>query len=75
MRYQATESKSWVNRVTGRTASIYGAVPYTDGNKKDWTIESRGFTVKNTESGTVGIGMKPFKTIKEAEELAKRLNA
>lgn len=75
MTYKVIESKKWKNKKTGKSASIYGAVPYYDDiTKRNWEIITVGFTVKNTKTGIVGIGKKPCKTYCEAESLANKLN-
>lgn len=60
------ESKIWTNKKTGKTASLYGAVPYTPETVNDWEIFLRGFTLA-FDNGTVGYGQPPMKTRKEAE--------
>jgi hypothetical protein len=75
MKYEIIESKKWVNTATGATASIYGAAPYT--NDKDrvfWSIEVVGYTIRNNDTGTVGLGRLPFKTMYEAVEHLRKLN-
>lgn len=65
--FEVVPSKRWVNHQTGQTASIYGSVPYvTIRDKFNWSIEVRGYTVRNTQTGTVGIGRMPWKTEEEA---------
>lgn len=69
------ESKHWVNVETGRTASIYGAVPYTnDQDKLNWRIESRGYTWR-LNNGTIGLGRSPAKTLSEALEVMVKVNS
>lgn len=64
---EIVESKIWFNRITGRTASIYGAVPWsTQAQKAEWSLETRGYALR-FDNGTVGHGARPFKTRKEAE--------
>jgi len=61
-------SKRWVNRKTGRTASIYGAQPWSSPvEEADWEIETVGWTVRDNVSGTVGIGRIPWTTQEEAQ--------
>ncbi len=75
MKYEIVESKKWVNNKTGETASIYGSVPYTnDTDKLNWSIEVTGYTIRNNDTGTVGLGRKPFKTMYEAVEHLRKLN-
>lgn len=76
MRYEVIESKRWVNTVTGRTASLYGAVPWTTEAEKDqWTVQSAGWTVRDNKNGTVGIGRLPWPTKEEAQTWANKENA
>jgi len=75
MRYEVTESKAWVH-TTGRTASIYGSVPYyNDAQKAEWAVVTRGYTVRDNVANTVGLGRAPFPTQAEAQTLADKLNA
>lgn len=68
------ESKRWENKKTGKTASIYGAVPYkSERDKKDWDIVKVGYTWK-VEDGTIGFGTKPVKTYAEALEVMNQVN-
>lgn len=71
---QIVESKHWVNSKTNQTASIYGAVPYTnDLDKQDWSIQTRGYTWR-LDNGTVGLGRTPVKTYGEALEVMQQFN-
>lgn len=73
--YKVIKSKRWRNTVTGRTASIYGAVPYVSKeDEKNWIIETVGFTVLHTKTNIVGVGKRPEKTFDDAQDLADRLN-
>lgn len=75
MKYEIVESKKWVNSITGATASIYGAVPYTsDSDKQNWSVETVGYTIRNNDTGIVGLGKPPFKTMYEAVEQLRKLN-
>lgn len=66
-RFDVIESKVW-KRDDGRTASIYGAVPWTSPNEeKRWKIVTRGYTVRDNDRGTVGIGRQPWTTRAEAQ--------
>lgn len=68
------ESKYWKNKITGQTASIYGAVPYTNEQEKDqWEKIVRGYTWR-LDNGTVGLGRVPAKTYAEALEVMNRFN-
>lgn len=68
------ESWHWVNIKDGRTASIYGSVPYAnDRDAINWRKELRGFTWR-LDNGTVGLGRPPAKTRDEAKEVMKKIN-
>jgi hypothetical protein len=72
-RYDVIESRRW-KRDDGRTASIYGAVPWvSDAERGRWAIESVGFTVRDNQRGTVGIGRAPWPTREEAEAWVSRM--
>lgn len=67
------ESKRWFSPSTGRTASIYGSVPWV-GDQGDWRIETVGWTIQYNDNGriTVGNGRPPFKTWEAAKEWLDR---
>ena len=66
-RFEVIESKVW-KRDDGATASIYGAVPWTSSREESrWKMIPRGYTVRDNESGTVGIGRQPWATKGEAQ--------
>jgi hypothetical protein len=68
------EAKHWKNKITGATASIYGAVPYmTTAEAEGWEIVSCGWTWENS-NGTVGLGRVPAKTYEEAVTVMNRIN-
>ncbi len=72
---EVIESKHWVNKVNGRTASIYGSVPYTnEAEKHNWHVVSRGFTWR-LDNGTIGLGRMPVSTREEAEEIMVKVNS
>jgi hypothetical protein len=74
-RYEAIESKVW-RSATGRTVSIYGALPWFSEAQKQaegWTLVVTGFTVRNLSDGTVGIGRVPWKTLEEAQAWIARV--
>lgn len=65
--YEVIEHKVW-KHANGRTASLYGSVPYLSAEEKlNWKVETVGFTVRNNHTNTVGIGRKPWATKAEAE--------
>ncbi len=65
-RYEVVESKYWKNTRTGATASLTGACPYW-GDPSGWEIASRGWTVRDNKTNTVGVGRTPWKTREEAQ--------
>ena len=70
-RYEVIESRRWV-RDDGRTASPYGAAPWVPESERDrWAIQTVGFTVRDTQSGTVGIGRAPWPTREAAQAWAE----
>lgn len=71
---EVIESKRWKHIKTGQTASIYGAVPYTnESDKPNWTIETVGYTWK-LDNGTVGLGRVPANTMSEALAIMHKFN-
>lgn len=70
---QVIPSRKWVH-VSGRTASLFGAVPYmSESEKPDWSIETAGWTWK-MDNGTIGLGRVPAKTEAEAIEVMNAIN-
>ena len=60
--------KMWKNIRTGRTASLRGAVPFTDSKSQlDWSVEQFGYTVQVKRDGliTTGLCFLPFNASKE----------
>lgn len=77
-RYEVIERLSWVNAVTGQTASIYGAHPAVSReDEKNWRVRHEGYTIKdNLENRIGGFQSVPKGSSKEhAEAVAKRFNA
>jgi hypothetical protein len=73
-RYEVIESKTWKSD-DGRTASIYGAVPWTSSSEeKRWKIVTRGYTMRDNVNGTIGSGRQPWKTRAEAQEWVDKAN-
>lgn len=71
---EVIEARRWVSD-SGRTASIYGAVPYVnEADKAHWKIVSRGFTWR-LDNGTVGLGRIPMSTREEAQAFMDTYNA
>lgn len=74
-RYEAIESRCWKNSVTGQTAGLFGAHPSTSKeDDKNWAVVSRGWTVRNLDNGTTGIGRVPWETKEEAETWIEQYN-
>jgi len=67
MRYEVIESRRW-QRDDGTTASLYGSVPWvSDAERARWAIVTVGYTVRDNQRGTVGIGRAPWATQSEAQ--------
>ena len=74
-RYEIIPAKRWVH-TDGRTASIYGAVPYTsEAEQASWSIQSVGFTIRDNKTNTVGLGRKPFASMDDAQAVLTKLGA
>jgi hypothetical protein len=69
----------WKNHVTGASASLFGAAPWTsEAERPEWSIVEEGFTWRVTSrSGSVriGLGRKAAKTREEAEAVAAKVRA
>ena len=66
-KYEVIESRRW-KHINGRTASFHGAVPWMgEYDKRDWHVEITGWTIYNSQTGTIGIGRVPFATEQEAQ--------
>ena len=73
MRFEIIEARQY-RHTSGRTASIYGAAPWTNpADAPNWTVETRGWTVRNPFTGEVGACRPPFATRSEAEAFASRV--
>jgi len=64
-------AKVWEHKETGRHVSIYGASP---GPKDQWELIEIGWTWR-LSNGTVGLGIQPVKTRKEAVAKKREINA
>lgn len=64
--FDIIESKRWQHD-DGRTASLYGAVPYQS-DPSGWHVITVGWTVRHKKTGIIGIGRKPWETRQEAED-------
>lgn len=69
-RYVVQPSVRW-QHVDGRTASIYGASPGTEG----WSMVQVGYVLRDTVSNVVGNGRPPFALESDAQKYADELNA
>lgn len=67
-RYEVIPSRRW-QHPDGRTASLYGAAP-GDG----FVLTMVGWTVRNLQTGTVGIGQRPWDSFEKACEWADKEN-
>lgn len=74
-RFTVREHRRWRNTATGATASIYGANPYWGADPGAWIVESAGFTIADSHTGTVGCGRPPSATREDAQALADTFNA
>ena len=73
-RYGVIPSKVWKHK-DGRTASIYGALPWYHGNDKDgWKIITRGYTIKDNKTNEIGRVCKGPMSLVDAQDLAEQLN-
>ena len=63
---EAVPHRVWSNKANGKTASMFGAVPYTEADKDDWELVTIGWTVKHPD-GTRGVGKFAMATKEEAE--------
>ena len=66
------EAKLW-RHTSGRSASIYGALPWSNPADKDnWKLQKVGYTWTRAD-GTISPGSRqPFKTKREAEAALKK---
>ena len=76
MKYEVIEHKIWL-RDDGAKASIYGALPWPPGaserEKARWKIVAQGWTVRNPQTGEVGVGRPASSTKEAAQALADKL--
>jgi hypothetical protein len=73
LRYEVVPACRW-RSTDGRTASVYGAVPWTsEAERPLWSVERTGWTVRNPITLETGIGRAPCATREEAEALALKL--
>ena len=61
--------------ISGRTASMYGACPWTtDAERGEWTCEPIGWTWQRAD-GCIGLGRVPAKTREEALTVMEKINS
>ena len=73
--WSVVEYAVW-KHVSGKRASIHGAVPYLSAaDKTNWEVVKDGFTLYNSHSNTYGCGRPPCKTREEAQALADKFNS
>lgn len=74
-RFEVVPRRYYRHVLTDRTASLYGAAPWTSqADKANWTLVTDGFTVRDNDRGTVGFyGLKLPATREEAEAFAARM--
>jgi hypothetical protein len=59
-RYEVVPKKLWVNKASGKTASVHGAVPYTSKeDEKNWELQDYGFTIHDKKDNTYGLASMP----------------
>ena len=59
---------------TGKTASLYGSVPWVcEADRAQWEVETLGWTWRTSE-GTIGLGRAPEPTKSGAERVAAKIN-
>lgn len=64
---KAVPHRRWHHKPSGRTAGVFGAVPYTsEADKADWELVDVGWTVEHPD-GTRGVGRFAMDTKEEAE--------
>jgi hypothetical protein len=69
------ERRFW-RHTSGATASLYGAVPWhTSTEAADWEIVAEGYTVQDSETGTIGHPGLATRSREAVEAFAERENA
>jgi hypothetical protein len=76
-RYEAVPRRVWVNKVTGNTASIFGAHPAKSAaDVKNWEMVERYWTIHDKVNNTYGVfSCPPNATEDFARSIANELNA
>lgn len=73
-RIEVIPHKKW-QHVSGRTASVYGSVPWTSSSdRENWELVEKGFTWYDNKNNTVGLCRVPVETIEEAQAFADEFN-
>lgn len=67
--YEVVESRAYVHPDKDYKVSIFGAHP-----GEGWEVKTTGFTVRNMDNGTYGIGKVPWKTRQEAQTWVDKEN-
>lgn len=73
-KYCVVPSKVW-QHADGRTASIYGALPWQSNEERnDWTLINRGWTIKDQKTNEIGRVCRGPLTLVAAQDLCEELN-
>lgn len=76
-RFTVIEARVW-RASNGRTASIYGALPWWSDAERDrdgWNMVHVGWTLSDRDTNAIGCGRVPWKTREEAQSVADEWNA
>lgn len=75
-RYTIVPYRYWLNDRTQGKASIFGSLPWTSQEDKvNWSLVTKGFTIRDNLKGTYGQGKQPAKTMEEAQARLQALEA
>ena len=67
-RYTIVPYRYWQNQNTQAKASIFGACPWTSlEDKVNWSLISKGYTIRDNHNGTQGLGHPPCETMGAAQ--------
>lgn len=75
-RYEVIENRHWEAN-NGRTASLYGAVPWVSEGERlalAWHVVSRGFTIRDNVTNTIGLCLPAFPDRDSAQREADKRN-
>lgn len=76
VRYEIVPSRRWYNQSTGASASIFGSTPWaSEADRNHWQIVQNGWTIRDEQTGTVGMGREPFATHDSAQQWLNALLA